>query len=147
VPQACGTPAALDSAPQRRALFRAVRAAGEYTLDMVPYDDDVISLELDTAFYDCVCEGDCTPLYHMAAAITRLQAMFGVIPRMQVRHCPGADVRAGARERVRRGRQVAARAAPRVVGFMSPMQVRDSCSFFVDRAMRKLLEGRYREWR
>ncbi|GIL70610.1 hypothetical protein Vretimale_3719 [Volvox reticuliferus] len=56
---------------------------GEYCLDMVPYDDDVISLELDTAFYDCICDGDSTPLYYTAAAITRLQALFGLIPRVQ----------------------------------------------------------------
>ncbi|EFJ51049.1 hypothetical protein VOLCADRAFT_103690 [Volvox carteri f. nagariensis] len=59
------------------------REIGEYCLDMVPYDDDVISLELDTAFYDCVCDGDSTPLYYTAAAITRLQLMFGLIPRVQ----------------------------------------------------------------
>ncbi|KXZ47472.1 hypothetical protein GPECTOR_35g910 [Gonium pectorale] len=58
-------------------------AIGEYCLDMVPYEDDVISLELDGAFYDCVCEGDSTPLYYTAAAIMRLQALFGTIPRVQ----------------------------------------------------------------
>ncbi len=52
---------------------------------MVPYEDDVLSLELDGAFADCVADGDPSPLYATAAAITRLQAMFGVIPRVQVR--------------------------------------------------------------
>lgn len=51
---------------------------------MVPYEDDVISLELETGFSDCVCDGDSTPLYYTAAAITRLQAMYGLIPRVQV---------------------------------------------------------------
>ncbi|GLC59251.1 hypothetical protein PLESTB_001466600 [Pleodorina starrii] len=67
--------------------------AGEYCLDMVPYDDDVISLELDTAFYDCVCDGDSTPLYYTAAAITRLQALFGIIPRVQGKGPAAAAVR------------------------------------------------------
>ncbi|PNW75167.1 hypothetical protein CHLRE_12g515550v5 [Chlamydomonas reinhardtii] len=58
-------------------------AIGEYCLDMVPYDDDVLSLELDSAFADCVADGDSTPLYYTAAAITRLQALYGVIPRVQ----------------------------------------------------------------
>ncbi|GLC45083.1 hypothetical protein PLESTM_001684800 [Pleodorina starrii] len=66
---------------------------GEYCLDMVPYDDDVISLELDTAFYDCVCDGDSTPLYYTAAAITRLQALFGIIPRVQGKGPAAAAVR------------------------------------------------------
>lgn len=52
---------------------------------MVPYEDDVLSLELDGAFADCVADGDPSPLYATAAAITRLQALFGVIPRVQVR--------------------------------------------------------------
>ncbi|KAG2453701.1 hypothetical protein HYH02_001913 [Chlamydomonas schloesseri] len=58
-------------------------AIGEYCLDMVPYDDDVLSLELDSAFADCVADGDSTPLYYTAAAITRLQALYGVVPRVQ----------------------------------------------------------------
>lgn len=74
----------------------ARRAAGEYALDMIAYDDDVISLELDSAFRDCIVDGDSTPLYYMAAAIMRLQGLFGLIPRVQVccRIQPRVPVRA-----------------------------------------------------
>ena len=46
--------------------------------------DDVLSLELEAAFRDCVVDGDSTPLFMVAKALTRLQAMFGLIPRVQV---------------------------------------------------------------
>ncbi|KAF5830120.1 hypothetical protein DUNSADRAFT_15011 [Dunaliella salina] len=60
---------------------------GELGLDMVPIEDDVLSLELDHAFKECVVDGDSGPLYAAARAILRLQAMFGLIPRVQV-CCP-----------------------------------------------------------
>jgi len=56
---------------------------GELGLDMVPLEDDVLSLELDHAFKECVVDGDSGPLYAAARAILRLQAMFGLIPRIQ----------------------------------------------------------------
>jgi hypothetical protein len=57
----------------------------DFPLDMVPLDDDVLSLELESAFKDCVADGDSSTLYLMAKALTKLQAMFGLISRIQVR--------------------------------------------------------------
>ena len=59
---------------------------GELPLDCLPLEDDVLSLELDTCFRDCVVDGDSTALFYTARALIRLQNMFGLIPRMQVRH-------------------------------------------------------------
>ena len=50
----------------------------------MPLEDDVLSLELDTAFRDCVVDGDSSPLFLVAKALTKLQSMFGLIPRVQV---------------------------------------------------------------
>ena len=55
----------------------------------------MLSLELDTAFRDCVVDGDSTPLFLISKAMTKLQAMFGLIPRVQVRGA-GAQGPAGA---------------------------------------------------
>ncbi|GAX79670.1 hypothetical protein CEUSTIGMA_g7111.t1 [Chlamydomonas eustigma] len=55
----------------------------DFSLDMVALEDDVISLELEMAFKDCVADGDSSTLYLMAKALTKLQAMFGLIPRIQ----------------------------------------------------------------
>lgn len=59
-------------------------------MDLVPLDDDVISLELDRAFADCTLDGDASSLFYAASAIMRLQNKFGLIPRIQVgRHEAG----------------------------------------------------------
>ena len=61
-----------------------------HTLDStLSWQDDVLSLELEAAFRDCVVDGDSTPLFMVAKALTRLQTMFGLIPRVQVSSCPG----------------------------------------------------------
>jgi vacuolar protein sorting-associated protein 33A len=54
-------------------------------MDLVPLDDDVISLELERPFADCVLDGDASPLFAAAAAVMRLQREFGLIPRIQAR--------------------------------------------------------------
>ncbi len=59
-------------------------AQGEFPLELVPLDDDVLSLELDRAFADCTADGDAGPLFRAAAAVMALQREFGLIPRMQV---------------------------------------------------------------
>lgn len=57
---------------------------GEFALDMVPVEEDVLSLELEGSFFSCVVEGDSTPLFYVARAMCKLQAMYGLIPRLQV---------------------------------------------------------------
>eukprot|EP00879_Flechtneria_rotunda_P011579 GHRR01012094.1.p1 GENE.GHRR01012094.1~~GHRR01012094.1.p1 ORF type:complete len:596 (+),score=199.38 GHRR01012094.1:4052-5839(+) len=56
---------------------------GEFPLDMVPLDDDVLSLELDSAFRECTLEGDPSSLFYTASALMRLQYTYGLIPRIQ----------------------------------------------------------------
>ncbi|KAJ9518384.1 hypothetical protein QJQ45_010290 [Haematococcus lacustris] len=52
-------------------------------LEVLALEDDVLSLELDSAFKECVVDGDSTSLFYTARALLRLQAMFGTIPRLQ----------------------------------------------------------------
>lgn len=58
-------------------------AQGELPMDLIPLDDDILSLELERPFAECILEGDAGSLYYAAAAIMRLQHEFGLIPRMQ----------------------------------------------------------------
>lgn len=53
---------------------------GEYTLDIIPFDEDVLSLELATAYKESQVDGDRSVLYYVARALTKLQTVFGVIP-------------------------------------------------------------------
>ncbi|MEW5312696.1 MAG: hypothetical protein WDW38_004311 [Sanguina aurantia] len=56
---------------------------GEFPLDLIPYDDDVLSLEMPHAFKECVVDGDSSSLFYVARAIMKLQHVFGDIPRLQ----------------------------------------------------------------
>ena len=47
---------------------------------LFPLDTDLLSMELPTSYGDLVC-GDLTSLHYTATALTRLQAVTGVIPR------------------------------------------------------------------
>lgn len=58
---------------------------GEFPLELVALEEDVVSLELDRAFRECVLEGDTSSLFYAAAGLVRLQLLYGLIPRIQVR--------------------------------------------------------------
>lgn len=51
-------------------------------LDFIPFDEDVLSLELETSFRECVSEGDQTSLYLIARALMQFQTVLGTIPRI-----------------------------------------------------------------
>jgi hypothetical protein len=56
-----------------------------------PLDTDLLSMELPTAYADLV-SGDMTSLHYAATAITRLQAVTGVIPRIYGKGAAAAQV-------------------------------------------------------
>jgi hypothetical protein len=46
---------------------------GEYPLYFIPFDEDVLSLELDNSLKECKVDGDTSSLWYLARAITKLQ--------------------------------------------------------------------------
>uniref|UniRef100_A0A6B2KZZ3 Uncharacterized protein n=1 Tax=Arcella intermedia TaxID=1963864 RepID=A0A6B2KZZ3_9EUKA len=58
---------------------KAIRIS-EYGLCLVPFDTDILSMELPTSFRECAVDGDKTSLYYIAKALMNLQNSFGVIP-------------------------------------------------------------------
>lgn len=52
----------------------------EFPMNLIPFDDDVISLEDHDCYHATRIDGDQAHLYSIAHALMRLQAMFGVIP-------------------------------------------------------------------
>lgn len=55
---------------------------GEFHLNLVPLDSDIMSMELPTSYKDCNIYGDETSLFYAAHALMQLQNLFGVIPRI-----------------------------------------------------------------
>ncbi|KAG0484393.1 hypothetical protein HPP92_008472 [Vanilla planifolia] len=52
---------------------RHLLTLGEYPLYIMPLDEDVLSCELDTAFRECLVDGDMSSLWHVAKAIHKLE--------------------------------------------------------------------------
>ncbi|EFA77569.1 Sec1-like family protein [Heterostelium album PN500] len=57
-----------------------IEATYELPLDIVPFDEDVLSLELPSAYKEFLLEGDRTSLFYVAKSLMKLQSMFGTIP-------------------------------------------------------------------
>jgi len=56
---------------------------GEYQLDLIPLEDDVLTLALDSAYKECFLEGDRTALFYLARSLIKLQSMFGIFPEIK----------------------------------------------------------------
>jgi len=55
----------------------------EYPLWLIPFEEDVLSLELDSVFHEVSVERDFSSLYDVASAIVQLQKVCGVIPQVE----------------------------------------------------------------
>jgi hypothetical protein len=52
----------------------------EYHLDLIPFDSDVLSMELSAMYKECNLKSDCSSLLYIARALIKLQNLFGIIP-------------------------------------------------------------------
>ncbi|CAG8747928.1 7256_t:CDS:2, partial [Funneliformis caledonium] len=53
-----------------------------YHLDLIPFEDDLLSLELDNTFKELYLDGDFTSIYYASRALMKLQTKFGLFPRV-----------------------------------------------------------------
>src|SRR5690606_38959132 len=56
---------------------------GEYALDLIPIDNDLISMEIPYTFRECHMEGDNSSLNFVARSIMKIQSLYGVIPNVK----------------------------------------------------------------
>ncbi|KAL9643969.1 hypothetical protein ABK040_005437 [Willaertia magna] len=52
----------------------------EFSLDFIPFDNDLLSMEYPYGFRECELEGDFSSLYSVARSIMKLQSVYGLIP-------------------------------------------------------------------
>ncbi|XP_013146836.1 PREDICTED: vacuolar protein sorting-associated protein 33A [Papilio polytes] len=64
-----------------RAVFSYL-SIQEFKCDIFPFDNDVMSLELQNDFKEFYLEGDPTCLYNAAQALRTIQHLYGIIPRV-----------------------------------------------------------------
>lgn len=70
-----------------RTVFDQIRF-GEYKLGLIPFDTDILSLEMDGCFKQCSVDGDLSSLTVVAQALLKIQMLFGVIPNVRSKgHC------------------------------------------------------------
>ncbi|KAG0763593.1 hypothetical protein G6F57_004678 [Rhizopus arrhizus] len=56
---------------------------GDYAMDWIPCEDDLISMELDPSTWkEIYLDGDQTAIYYAAKSIMRLQSIYGLFPRI-----------------------------------------------------------------
>ncbi|KAJ2638297.1 Vacuolar protein-sorting-associated protein 33, partial [Coemansia sp. RSA 1694] len=55
---------------------------GEYRMDFIPLEDDLLSLELPSTFKELYLDGDFSSIQHVARAVMRLQGLYGFFPRI-----------------------------------------------------------------
>ncbi|KAJ2158325.1 Vacuolar protein-sorting-associated protein 33 [Coemansia sp. RSA 552] len=55
---------------------------GEFRMDFVPLEDDLLSLELPGLFKDLYLDGDFSGIQYVARALMRLQSLYGFFPRI-----------------------------------------------------------------
>ncbi|KAL1931765.1 hypothetical protein VTP01DRAFT_9909 [Rhizomucor pusillus] len=56
---------------------------GDYALDWIPLDDDIISMELDPSTWkEIYLDGDNTSIYYAAKSLMKLQSIYGLFPRI-----------------------------------------------------------------
>ncbi|KAI8342285.1 Sec1-like protein [Chlamydoabsidia padenii] len=56
---------------------------GDYAMDWIPYEDDLISMELDPATWkEIYLDGDTTSIYYAAKSLMKLQSIYGLFPRI-----------------------------------------------------------------
>eukprot|EP00249_Psilotum_nudum_P013983 c24607_g1_i1 orf=309-2105(-) len=65
---------------------------GEIPLYFIPFDEDVLSLEMELAFKEWQVGGDMSALWYIAGAISALEMSFGVIPNIKVKGKAAAQV-------------------------------------------------------
>ncbi|KAJ2711486.1 Vacuolar protein-sorting-associated protein 33, partial [Coemansia spiralis] len=57
-------------------------ALGEYRMDFVPLEDDVLSLEQPGLFKELYLDGDFSGIQYVARGLMRLQGLYGIFPRI-----------------------------------------------------------------
>ncbi|KAI8827289.1 Sec1-like protein [Fimicolochytrium jonesii] len=105
---------------------------GEYHLDLIALEDDLLSLENGASFRELFLDGDPTVVYSMAKALMKLQTMFGIIPRICGK---GQQARALADLLLRMRHELVANASDALQGHIFPARSEINSLVIIDRSV------------
>ncbi|XP_049767289.1 vacuolar protein sorting-associated protein 33A [Schistocerca serialis cubense] len=77
---------------KNRGVFGNFTWIEEFPCDLFPFDNDLMSMELESAFKEYQVEHDPTVLYRCARALMTLQQLFGPIPRVSAKGTAACQV-------------------------------------------------------
>ncbi|XP_071092847.1 vacuolar protein sorting-associated protein 33A-like isoform X1 [Haliotis cracherodii] len=61
-------------------VYGSFTSVEEFNLELIPFDYDLLSMEMDNTFRDCYLDNDFTSMYYAAQSLMTLQALYGTIP-------------------------------------------------------------------
>lgn len=63
-------------------VYGFLKNVGEYCLELLPMDSDLLSMESSLSFKECNLLNDFTTMHYVARALMKMQAMYGIIPKV-----------------------------------------------------------------
>ncbi|CAI9744345.1 sorting-associated 33A-like isoform X2 [Octopus vulgaris] len=67
---------------KKMGVFETFSNIEEFNLELIPFDYDLLSMEMDSAFRECYLENDYTSLFYAARSLMTLQGLYGIIPNI-----------------------------------------------------------------
>ncbi|KAL5017366.1 hypothetical protein ScPMuIL_006955 [Solemya velum] len=63
-------------------VYGTLQNIEEFSLSLIPFDYDLLSMEMETTFRECYLENDYSRLFHVAQSLMTMQALYGTIPNI-----------------------------------------------------------------
>ncbi|CAG5119015.1 unnamed protein product, partial [Candidula unifasciata] len=61
-------------------VYGSFASVDEFNLGLIPFDSDLLSMEMDELYRECYLDNDFTSLFFVAQSLMTLQALYGTIP-------------------------------------------------------------------
>lgn len=64
---------------KEKGVYGSFAAVEEFNMGLIPFDADLLSMEMNESFRDCYLENDFTTMFYAAQSLMTLQALYGTI--------------------------------------------------------------------
>ncbi|XP_021346292.1 vacuolar protein sorting-associated protein 33A-like isoform X1 [Mizuhopecten yessoensis] len=71
-----------DKKLKEMGVYGTITNFEEFQLSLIPFDSDLLSMEMESSFRECYLENDFTSMHYAAQSLMTLQALYGIIPNI-----------------------------------------------------------------
>ncbi|XP_076434715.1 vacuolar protein sorting-associated protein 33A-like [Babylonia areolata] len=64
---------------KEKGVYGSLTTVDEFNMTLIPFDSDLLSMEMNDCFKECYVENDYTSMYYAAQSLMTLQALYGTI--------------------------------------------------------------------